>query len=90
MDYAFLAILIFILWLLATKTKKLRKRLDPEEQLNKREMIVIKHDVNGLNTTHLMQADAPAAEPAQPAPAEVPEPAFELEQEIAVAEAPAA
>ena len=78
MDFAFVTALIFILWLAAKKTKKLLKRLEPEEKLARREMIVIKHSLDGVLMTHLIDpVETPAAEP---------ETRFEVEEEPAAAD----
>ena len=87
MDFALVTALIFFLWLAAKKTKKLLKRLQPEDQPQlQRKMIVIKAGFGG-GTSHLAEpADAPAAvpEPVAVAVAELPgqdfKPVFEVEK----------
>ena len=90
MDYALVSILIFILWLAARKTKKLLKRLEPEEKLAQKTLIIIKADVNGQLNTHLAEPDPAAATTMQPAVVEEPEPAFQVEVVEMEDEAPAA
>jgi hypothetical protein len=63
LDFVLVTGLIFFLWLAAKKTKKLLKRLEPEEKLATREMIIIKASLNGIQNTHLVNEEAPAAEP---------------------------
>jgi hypothetical protein len=79
-DFVIVTALIFFLWLAAKKTKKLLRRLEPDEQHAKREMIVIKAGFGGA-TTHLAEPETPAAEPerAAAAGAELPGPVFEVE-----------
>jgi hypothetical protein len=67
MDFAIVTILIFILWLLAKKTKKLLRRLQPEEKLAPREVILIKVSLTGAENTHLAEpAEVPPPEAAAP------------------------
>jgi hypothetical protein len=80
LDFALVTALIFFLWLAAKKTKKLLRRLEPEEQNQvKREMIIIK--AGFTSASHLPEPDEPAAteEPVAVAAAGLPEPAFEVE-----------
>ena len=89
MDFALVTALIFFLWLAAKKTKKLLRRLQPDEPQHqvKREMIIIK--AGFTSTTHLPEPDEAAAAETQPEPVAVaaavipepayPEPRFEVE-----------
>lgn len=71
MDYALVTILIFILWLAAKKTKKLLRRVQPEEKLVRREMIIVRKSLTGMENTHLVEPEAAAeGEPeSEPEPA---------------------
>jgi hypothetical protein len=74
LDFLLVTALIFFLWLAAKKTKKLLKRLEPEEKLSTREMIIIKKELAAV-ATHLAEPEDP------PAPvAELPGHAFEPER----------
>ena len=92
MDFALVTALIFFLWLAAKKTKKLLRRLQPDEpqQQVKREMIIIK--AGFTSTTHLPEPAQPApagtqSEPVAVAAAVMPGPAFEVEAPVPAAEA---
>jgi len=84
LDFVIVTALIFFLWMAAKKTKKLLKRLEPEEKLAHRQMIVVKADLNGVQNTHLITPEAPAVEP-EPATAVPAGVAFEMEQPEAAA-----
>ncbi len=47
MDYAFVMALILLLWFTAKCTRRLLTRLEPPEQAERREMIVVKMSLNG-------------------------------------------
>jgi hypothetical protein len=95
LDLLLVTALIFFLWLAAKKTKKLLKRLEPEEKLCTREMIIIKKELAAVGTHLAEPEDKPAAEP-EPvaagleAAAELTGPAFEVDEPQAEAEMPAA
>jgi len=69
LDYALVTILIFILWLAAKKTKKLLRRVQPEEKLVRREMIIVKRSLTGMENTHLVEPEQAAEEQPEPEPA---------------------
>ena len=81
-DFLLATALIFFLWLAAKKTKKLLKRLEPDEKLSTREMIIIKKELVAV-ATHLAEPAEPetqvAAEP-ELAAVEMPGLVFEVER----------
>ena len=82
MDFLLVTVLIFFAWLAAKKTKKLLKRLEPDEKLSAREMIIIKKEL-GAVATHLAEPAEPETQPAaepQPAAVEMSGPVFEMER----------
>jgi hypothetical protein len=79
-DFAIVTALIFFLWLAAKKTKKLLRRLEPDEKIAQREMIVVKASLNGVQNTHLINSEEEGAAEPEPAVAEEPGMAFEIEQ----------
>ena len=87
MDFAIVTALIFFLWLAAKKTKKLLKRLEPDEKIAQREMIIIKADLSNVQNTHLVDPVAEPASQPEPAAAEAFEAAFEVEPLVAESEA---
>jgi hypothetical protein len=79
LDFAIVTALIFFLWLAAKKTKKLLKRLEPDEKIAQREMIIIKADLSNVQNTHLVEpVEEPASQP-EPAAAKAFEARFEVE-----------
>ena len=46
MDFIFVFVVLFILMVLATRTRRLMKRLEKEEPKNKRDMIVVRHSLD--------------------------------------------
>jgi len=86
LDFAIITILIFFLWFAAKKTKKLLKRLEPDDKkLVRREFIVIKADLTNVSNSHLITEEPPAAAPESVA-AEPEGVTFEVEELKAEAE----
>ena len=81
MDFFIVTVLIFFLWLSAKKIKKLLRRLEPDQQTPKREMIIIKASMDGVQSSHLINpAEAPATEPESVEAEDAGGPTFEVEQ----------
>ena len=80
MDFAIVTALIFFLWLAAKKTKKLLRRLEPDQQAAKPLMIVVKASMDGVQSSHLVDpAEAPATIQEPVKAEEAAGPAFEVE-----------
>jgi Na+-transporting methylmalonyl-CoA/oxaloacetate decarboxylase gamma subunit len=60
-DFIFVFIVLFILMILATRTRRLLKRLEKEEPKNKRDTIIIRHSLDENQAPQSVEEEADVA-----------------------------